>query len=104
MHCIDTDREGYLKDLSDWSADVAVQLAESESLTLTDNHWEVIHLIRDFYMQYKISPTMRVLVRQVRDKLGAEKGRSFHLLTLFPDNPLKRLSKIAGLPKPPNCD
>lgn len=92
-----------MKDLSDWSTEVAIQLAESESITLTDNHWEIIDLIRDFYSRYKISPTMRVLVRQVRDKLGQEKGRSVYLLTLFPDNPLKLLSKIAGLPKPPNC-
>lgn len=92
-----------MKDLSDWSTEVAIQLAESESITLTDNHWEIIDLIRDFYSTYKISPTMRVLVRQVRDKLGQEKGRSVYLLTLFPDNPLKLLSKIAGLPKPPNC-
>lgn len=92
-----------MKDLSDWSTEVAIQLAESESITLTDNHWEIIDLIRDFYSRYRISPTMRVLVRQVRDKLGQEKGRSVYLLTLFPDNPLKLLSKIAGLPKPPNC-
>jgi len=101
---MDTDRDGYLRDLSDWSADLASQLAESESIVLTDDHWQLIQLIRDFYMKYKISPTMRVLVRQAREKLGPEKGRSIHLLTLFPDNPLKLLSKIAGLPKPPNCD
>lgn len=92
-----------MKDLSDWSTEVAIQLAESESITLTDNHWEIIDLIRDFYSRYRISPTMRVLVRQVRDKLGQEKGRSVYLLTLFPDSPLKLLSKIAGLPKPPDC-
>lgn len=92
-----------MKDLSDWSTEVAIQLAESESITLTDNHWEIIDLIRDFYSRYKISPTMRVLVRQVRDKLGQKKGRSVYLLRLFPDSPLKLLSKIAGLPKPPNC-
>jgi tRNA 2-thiouridine synthesizing protein E len=101
---INTDRDGFLKDLTDWSVDIADQLAESESIVLTDDHWELIHLMRDFHMQYKISPTSRVLVRHVREKLGPEKGRSIHLLTLFPDNPIKLLSKIAGLPRPPNCD
>ena len=104
MQGINTDRDGYLTDLTDWSADIAGQLAESESIVLTADHWELIHLIRDFYKKYKVSPTMRVLVRQVREKLGPEKGRSIHLLILFPDSPLKLLSKIAGLPKPPNCD
>jgi tRNA 2-thiouridine synthesizing protein E len=101
---LETDRDGYLKDLADWSLDIAGQLAESESIDLTEEHWELIHLIRDFYVKYKISPTMRVLVRQAGEQLGPDKGRSIHLLTLFPDNPLKLLSKIAGLPKPPNCD
>jgi tRNA 2-thiouridine synthesizing protein E len=104
VQVVNTDRDGFLKDLSDWSADTADQLAESESIVLTEDHWELINLIRDFYMTYKISPTMRVLVRRTGEKLGPEKGRSIHLLTLFPDSPLKLLSKIAGLPKPPNCD
>ena len=101
---LNTDKEGFLKNLSDWSADIANQIAASEAIRLTDEHWELIHLIREFYIKYKISPTMRVLVRRVREKLGEEKGRSIHLLMLFPDSPLKLLSKIAGLPKPPNCD
>ena len=47
---------------------------------------------------------MRILVRRVRDTVGAEKGRSIHLLRLFPDRPARKISKIAGLPKPTNCD
>ena len=101
---LQTDKEGYLKNLADWDTEAAQELAESESITLTTEHWELIQLIRAFYNTYKISPTMRVLVRQVGQQLGADKGRSIHLMKLFPVSPLKRLSKIAGLPKPPNCD
>ncbi len=101
---LNTDREGFLKDLSEWSSSVATQLAQAEGILLTDSHWELIQLIREFYSTYKISPTMRVFVRLVRDKFGEDKGHSIHILTLFPNHPLRLLNKIAGLPKPTNCD
>ena len=104
MQTVATDKSGHLKNLSDWSPDVARLLAQGEHINLTEEHWEVIHLIRDYYHQYKISPAMRVLVKAVRGKLGPQKGRSIHLMLLFPDNAARQISKIAGLPKPTNCD
>lgn len=104
LRSVATDKQGHLKHLSDWSAEVALQLAETEDIALTEDHWEIIDLIRDYYRQYKISPAMRVLVKAVREKLGPQKGRSIHLMLLFPDNPARQISKIAGLPKPTNCD
>jgi|TARA_Y100000310_G_scaffold340539_1_gene436637 tRNA 2-thiouridine synthesizing protein E len=101
---VPTDKQGHLKNLSDWSPDVARQLAESEDIELTEAHWEIIHLIRDYYKHFKISPAMRVLVKAVREKLGPQRGRSIHLMLLFPDSPARQISKIAGLPKPTNCD
>ena len=41
--------------------------------------------------------------RDYAGKLGADKGRSISLLSLFPGSPAKLGSKIAGLPKPDNC-
>lgn len=98
-----TDKEGYLRDIGDWSEAVAVALAEAEALSLTDEHWELINLIRDFYEKFEVSPAMRVLVRQVREQLGEERGNSIYLLGLFPGSPAKLLAKIAGLPRPTNC-
>ena len=99
-----TGKQGHLKNLSEWSPDIAQQLAEGEQIELTEEHWEIIHIIRDYYQQFKISPTMRVLVKAVREKLGPQKGRSIHLMLLFPNSPARQISKIAGLPKPTNCD
>jgi len=42
-------------------------------------------------------------VKFCRLKLGADKGRSIYLMSLFPGSPAKLGSKIAGLPKPDNC-
>ncbi|MCB1691786.1 MAG: TusE/DsrC/DsvC family sulfur relay protein [Pseudomonadales bacterium] len=98
------DKEGFLRRLSDWSPEVAERLAENEGIELTEAHWAVIHIVRDYYARYRISPATRVLVRLVREKLGEDQGRSIYLMQLFTGKPAKLVSKIAGLPKPANCD
>lgn len=100
---LELDNEGYLRNLSDWDKSVAVTLAEHESLTLTDAHWEIIHVIREFYATFEHSPAMRPLVKAVKLKLGDDKGKSIYLMKLFPGSPAKLVAKIAGLPKPENC-
>jgi len=100
---LNIDKEGFLKNISDWTPDVAHLLAESEGITLTEEHWEIINLLRNFYQQFEISPAMRILVKTAKISLGDEKGNSIHLMKLFPGSPAKLASKIAGLPKPTNC-
>lgn len=103
MQRASVDDQGFLLDLNDWNESLAEELALSEGINLTDAHWEVIFLLREFYHEYEISPAMRILVRQTKLKLGEDKGNSHYLLSLFPGSPAKISSKIAGLPKPTNC-
>ncbi|BFM16288.1 TusE/DsrC/DsvC family sulfur relay protein [Maricurvus nonylphenolicus] len=100
---IATDKDGYLKDLNDWDTDIAQALANGEDIELSEAHWEVIWLLREFYQEFELSPAMRVLVKQVGNKLGKDKGRSIYLMQLFPPSPAKVAAKIAGLPRPTNC-
>ena len=100
---LQTDLEGYLCKLDEWSVDVASYLASQEDISLGHEHWELIHLIRRFYDRFEVAPAMRVLVKQVSKELGATKGNSIYLLKYFPGNPAKLLAKIAGLPRPANC-
>jgi len=100
---IEFDEEGYLRNLDDWNETVAHSIADTEGLTLTQDHWEIIHIIREFYEQYQLSPAMRPLVKAVSLKLGKEKGKSIYLMKLFPGSPAKLIAKISGLPKPDNC-
>ncbi|TYL47394.1 TusE/DsrC/DsvC family sulfur relay protein [Marinomonas sp. IMCC 4694] len=97
------DEEGYLLDLQDWTPELANQLALEVEVEMTEAHWEIIYLLREFYAAFEISPAMRPLVKAVSRKLGADKGRSIYLMTLFPGSPPKLAAKIAGLPKPANC-
>ena len=74
-----------------------------EGIVLTEAHWEVIELLREYYRRFEASPANRALVKFARQELGEEKGRSVYLMSLFPGSPAKLGSKIAGLPKPDNC-
>lgn len=100
----ETDKEGFLKNTGDWNPTIAEQLAELDGITLSEDHWEVIHLVRDYYQNYRLFPANRVLVTKVREAFGESKGNSIHLMKLFTGKPAKHIAKIAGLPKPPNCD
>ena len=99
----DTDEQGFLLDLNEWSEDFAINSAASEGIKLTPEHWEIIKVLRDFYEEFDLSPANRILVKQVKTKLGDAKGNSIYLMRLFPGSPAKVASKIAGLPKPTNC-
>ncbi|WP_428821167.1 TusE/DsrC/DsvC family sulfur relay protein [Microbulbifer sp. MCCC 1A16149] len=100
---IPLDKEGFLRNLEDWSPEVARALAVQEGIELTDDHWDVIHLLQQFYKEFELSPAMRPLVKYIGQHLGPDKGRSIFLMQLFPPSPAKIGSKIAGLPKPTNC-
>jgi len=100
---VETDEEGYLVNLSDWTEDAAVELAKQDEIELTDNHWEVINFLRTYYEEYQIAPAVRILTKAIGKKLGKEKGNSKYLYELFPYGPAKQACRFAGLPKPTGC-
>ncbi|KEQ16269.1 TusE/DsrC/DsvC family sulfur relay protein [Endozoicomonas numazuensis] len=97
------DKEGYLVNLSDWSPEVATQLAADDDVILTDEHWEILNLLREFYQKFEHAPSQRPFVKFIASQLGKEKGNSIYLMTLFPGSPAKLAARIAGLPRPTNC-
>jgi tRNA 2-thiouridine synthesizing protein E len=99
----ETDEEGYLVNLSDWSEEVANHIARMEKIEMTANHWEVVNFLRDYYSEFQIAPAVRVLTKAIGKKLGPDKGNSKYLYELFPYGPAKQACKIAGLPKPTGC-
>ena len=62
---IETDEEGYLVNLSDWSEDVANEIAKGENVDMTENHWEVVNFLRSYYDEYQIAPAVRVLTKAI---------------------------------------
>ncbi len=100
---IPLDNDGYLANLGDWQDDVAAALAQEENISLTEEHWQIINLVRMFYQTYEIAPSQRPLVKAVKKELGDDKGNSMYLMKLFPGSPAKLVARIAGLPRPTNC-
>ena len=58
---VETDPEGYLVNLEDWSEELAVELAKEDKLELGENHWKVIHYMRDQFAQNGTAPNLRFL-------------------------------------------
>ncbi len=100
---IATDAEGYLLNYQQWDEGMIPLLAQQEGIELTDAHLEIIHFVRDFYLEFNTSPAVRMLVKAVAKAHGPEKGCSKYLFKLFREGPAKQATKLAGLPKPAKC-
>jgi TusE/DsrC/DsvC family sulfur relay protein len=97
------DEKGYLLDWLSWSPAVASTMAAADGVELTEDHWQVLQLFREYFEQYEVEPPMRALVRRVRERLGETKGNSRYLYRLFPDGPGTQACRYAGLPRPVSC-
>ena len=100
---LETDEEGYLANLNDWEKEAATIMAKEEDIILSEDHWEIINFLRNYYEEYQVAPAVRVLTKAVGKKLGKDKGNSKYLYMLFPYGPGKQACKFAGLPKPTGC-
>jgi len=94
---IETSKEGFLKTSFDWSEDLAVYMAAQEEVDLTEEHWEIMHYLREYYEDYDIAPPMRMMVKVFAKKFGNENANSRYLHKLFPKGPAKQGSRFAGL-------
>jgi tRNA 2-thiouridine synthesizing protein E len=93
---VHVNEEGFLTEYDEWDESLAAVLAEQIGITLTDAHWKVIRFLReDFTAQGETATTRRV--QQVG---GVPVKEQF---VLFPKKPGKKMSYIAGLPKPHGC-
>lgn len=87
--------EGYLTDPSQWTEAVAVEIAKEEGIELTPKHYEVLNYLRE-----KFQAGESLSIRKVGNS-GIANIKE--LYQLFPGGPLKKSSRIAGIPKPASC-
>jgi tRNA 2-thiouridine synthesizing protein E len=94
---VELNDEGFLVDSSQWTDEMAIELARREGIDpLTERHWQIIRFMREQYETTGTGPTVRVL--------GKTSGVSIkELYQLFPKGPAKVAAKIAGIPKPRGC-
>jgi tRNA 2-thiouridine synthesizing protein E len=100
---IEFDGEGFLAESSDWDKEVGLVLAEAEKIVMTEDHWTVVQLMRDYYTEHKVIPTARDFTALMGGALSSEKGSNKYLATLFPGEQLKQCAKVAGLTRMAGC-
>ena len=92
---LDVTEEGYLTDVSQWNEEIAKEIAQKEGIELTDKHWEIIS-----WIQEQVKNEVALSIRGIK-KSGVLNIKEFY--ALFPGGPLKKATKIAGVPKPKSC-
>jgi len=92
---VNIDEEGYMTNASQWTQEVAAEIAKEEEIELTDTHYAVLNFIRE-----KVASGAVLTIRSI-GKSGTTDIKNFY--KLFPGAPLKKATKIAGVPKPSSC-
>ncbi|MBT3174959.1 MAG: TusE/DsrC/DsvC family sulfur relay protein [Lentimicrobiaceae bacterium] len=87
--------EGYMEDASQWTKEIGAEIAKEEGIELTEKHYELIEWIRN-----KVAAGEGLTIRGI-GKSGVVNAKEFY--GLFPGAPLKKATKIAGVPKPTSC-
>lgn len=100
---VETDAEGYLVNLDEWSEELAETLARTDDLELQDDHWKIINYMRHVFAETGIAPNLRFLMKGLKEEFGAQWGDKKFLFDLFPFGPAKQAGRYAGTPKPTGC-
>ncbi|MBS4025151.1 MAG: TusE/DsrC/DsvC family sulfur relay protein [Clostridia bacterium] len=94
---VDVTAEGYLTNKNQWNKEIAVAIAKEVGIDeLTEGHWKVIEFLQRDFAETEKLPT----IRRVKNVGGIP---TKDLYDLFPEGPLLKATKIAGLSKPVSC-
>ncbi len=94
---VEVDEDGFLEDPSVWDENIAKALATTEGVDdLTEEHWKLVHYLRDYFTKFGIAPMIRKLCKETGFPLKK-------VYELFPSGPAKGACKVAGLAKPTGC-
>ena len=92
---VDVNEEGYFTNPSQWTKEIAAEIAKEEGIVLTDQHYAIIEFLRTKQLKGEL-----LSIRSINHS-GVIDVKTFY--QLFPGAPLKKATKIAGIPKPASC-
>lgn len=92
---VDVNDEGYMTVPSQWTKEIALEIAKAEGITLTDQHFAIMEFLRNRH-----NGGEALSIRSINHS-GVIDVKTFY--QLFPGAPLKKATKIAGIPKPASC-
>ena len=93
-----TDEEGYMIEPQDWNEEVARQRALQEDIQLTEDHWDAIRFMREYYADHQIAPDVRHVTKHLAKRMGPDSRNA--VFELFPYGYVKQACKIAGMKRP----
>ncbi len=82
----------------DWDIATAETVAREDGLTMTDDHWELIKGLQEYYDKVEFPK-----LREVKDALDEHfhaKGGMKYLYTIIPGGPVAQGCRLAGLEVP----
>jgi TusE/DsrC/DsvC family sulfur relay protein len=92
---VDVTEEGYMTNPSQWTKEIAVEIAREEKIILTDQHFKIMEFLRN-----RFNSGDALSIRSINHS-GVIDVKTFY--QLFPGAPLKKATRIAGIPKPASC-
>jgi tRNA 2-thiouridine synthesizing protein E len=92
---VDVNEEGYFTNPTQWSKQIAAEIAKEEKIELTDQHYAIIDFLRNRYNSGEALSIRSINHSKIIDV------KTFY--QMFPGAPLKKATKIAGIPKPASC-
>ena len=92
---VELNEQGYLLNMDQWDKEIAKAIAADEEIELTERHFEILA-----YLRSEQEKGTALSIRRV-GKSGVVDIKEFY--QLFPSGPLKKASRIAGIPKPASC-
>jgi tRNA 2-thiouridine synthesizing protein E len=82
-----------------WDRKQSIDMASIEDIKLSDEHWDVIVFLRDYYVEKGLPRFARTTSRAL-NKRFFEQGGSKYLYSLFSGGPVTQGSRIANLRTP----
>src|SRR4030066_1372239 len=90
---VDVNEEGYFTNPSQWTKEIAIEIAKETGIDhLTDQHFAILEFLRNRHNSGEA-----LSIRSINHS-GIIDVKTFY--QLFPGAPLKKATKIAGIPKP----
>ncbi len=91
------DNDGFLVEMSNWTRDVAKELARRNDLApLTSKHWAIIDYVRKYYLEHGVGPSIVKISQETQ-------MNSKEICSLFPCGVGRGCYRLAGLPRPTGC-
>ncbi len=95
---LNIDGDGFLVDRDDWTPEVMQEIAELTGIELTEEIKGYCNLARRIYDEEGTVPPIRTFAKVVGDdRKGSMLNKTFN------GAPMKKIAKLAGLPKPTGC-